>query len=436
MAQLETAIQNPLLLEIANLKTALAGYQQAVDISNLNLQRQAFDTSTVVTRCSALEQENALLRAEVALLRSVPEAEVPTSAIQVSELTLALRRVSDQLNLSEDSLRDQTEQLSRALSAKSQAKHELEGAYAIAARARGREEEAKTRTRELELEVKKKEEEGKLADLVVREYADLVRTIEGRSRLSVSQPPPVVEGGTHEGSIHSQESSAGSSGAYSHSRQPSVQTDLSGAKPIDKLNEGRIGLQRLLSEFHEQTEKMEEQMARLHGEVETLEMRLRSREQTLADTVTELGDARSKFATAVREDKSAAKIVERYMAFSQQSTNLLQTALQNQKKRHAATIATYDRQASALNQALDREKERNDDLRSMLGDLTLDVSRESFGRRREISLRLALLRRERKIATMIESWIDLMERHSESDGRALRVEEARRILCILREEDE
>ncbi|KAG8843411.1 hypothetical protein FRB91_003372, partial [Serendipita sp. 411] len=82
MAQLETAIQNPLLLEIANLKTALAGYQQAVDISNLNLQRQAFDTSTVVTRCSALEQENALLRAEVALLRSVPEAEVPTSAIQ------------------------------------------------------------------------------------------------------------------------------------------------------------------------------------------------------------------------------------------------------------------------------------------------------------------------------------------------------------------
>ncbi|KAG8751030.1 hypothetical protein FRC14_008190, partial [Serendipita sp. 396] len=411
MAQLETAIQNPLLLEIANLKTALAGYQQAVDISNLNLQRQAFDTSTVVTRCSALEQENALLRAEVALLRSVPEAEVPTSAIQVSELTLALRRVSDQLNLSEDSLRDQTEQLSRALSAKSQAKHELEGAYAIAARARGREEEAKTRTRELELEVKKKEEEGKLADLVVREYADLVRTIEGRSRLSVSQPPPVVEGGTHEGSIHSQESSAGSSGAYSHSRQPSVQTDLSGAKPIDKLNEGRIGLQRLLSEFHEQTEKMEEQMARLHGEVETLEMRLRSREQTLADTVTELGDARSKFATAVREDKSAAKIVERYMAFSQQSTNLLQTALQNQKKRHAATIATYDRQASALNQALDREKERNDDLRSMLGDLTLDISRESFGRRREISLRLALLRRERKIATMIESWIDLMERH-------------------------
>ncbi|KAG8859254.1 hypothetical protein FRC20_011841, partial [Serendipita sp. 405] len=411
MAQLETAIQNPLLLEIANLKTALAGYQQAVDISNLNLQRQAFDTSTVVTRCSALEQENALLRAEVALLRSVPEAEVPTSAIQVSELTLALRRVSDQLNLSEDSLRDQTEQLSRALSAKSQAKHELEGAYAIAARARGREEEAKTRTRELELEVKKKEEEGKLADLVVREYADLVRTIEGRSRLSVSQPPPVVEGGTHEGSIHSQESSAGSSGAYSHSRQPSVQTDLSGAKPIDKLNEGRIGLQRLLSEFHEQTEKMEEQMARLHGEVETLEMRLRSREQTLADTVTELGDARSKFATAVREDKSAAKIVERYMAFSQQSTNLLQTALQNQKKRHAATIATYDRQVSALNQALDREKEHNDDLRSMLGDLTLDVSRESFGRRREISLRLALLRRERKIATMIESWIDLMERH-------------------------
>ncbi|KAG8829439.1 hypothetical protein FRC17_006567 [Serendipita sp. 399] len=436
MSQPGTAIQNPLLLEIANLKAALAGYQNAADTANLNLQKQAFEASTTATRCSTLEQENSLLRTEVALLRSLPEAEVPTSAIQVSELTLALRRVSDQLNLSEDAFRDQTEQLSRALNAKSQAKHELEGAYALAARSRGREEEAKTQIRQLELEMKKKEEEGKLADLVVREYADLVRAIEGRSRLSLPQSSTAAEGSSPEGSAHSKESSSGSSAAYSHSRSLSIQTELAGAKPIDKLNEGRAGLQRLLSEFHDQTEKMEEQMERLHGEVETLEMRLRSREQTLSDTVVELADVRSRLATAQREDKSAAKMVERYMAFSQQSTNLLQTALQNQKKRHAATVVTYDRQIAALNQTLDREKELTDTLRDLLGNLTLEISRESFGRRREISLRLALLRRERKIATMIESWIDLMERQSESDSRALRVEEARHILCILREDDD
>lgn len=253
-------------------------------------------------------------------------------------MTLALRRLSDQLNSSEDALRDQAEQITRAHSARSQAKHEIEAAHKMVTRIRVREEQALDKVRELEFDLKKKEEERKMADLVVREYADLVRTIEGRGSLSStstltshSNPSGVkgdadssVNGDIKGGGGHRHQSSDPPTSGEPWSKETLVDSTANGiamppsnsnarTKPIDSLHEGRAGLQRLLTEFHEQTEQLEEEIARLHGERELLEMKLAVCEQVAADEHRELADVKAELANALRADKSAAKMVERYM---------------------------------------------------------------------------------------------------------------------------
>ena len=250
-------------------------------------------------------------------------------------MTLGLRRLSDQLNSSEEAFRDQAVQLTRAHNARSQARLEAKGAYELATRAKAREGQALEKIRTLEFDLKRKEEERKMADLVVREYADLVRTLEGRlSPASLPLAPKNHTSQFRDGAIngsakHPRESSDGSSTGYpsSHSTETVVSqastsadrgstrsTDLSSsAKPIASLHEGRAGLQRLMTEFHEQTERLEEEIAKLHGEREILEMKLAVCEQVAADESQELASVKAELASSLRTDKSAARMVERYM---------------------------------------------------------------------------------------------------------------------------
>lgn len=128
-------------------------------------------------------------------------------------------------------------------------------------------------------------------------------------------------------------------------------------------------------------------------------------------------------------------ILSPYRSFSQQSTNLLQTALQTQKKRQAATIATYEAQISALTRASEKEKATTEKLREALDNLTLEMSRESYGRRREVALRLSLIERERKICLMLDKWINGMERGKDAAterGRTKSIETAKVILDMAR----
>lgn len=306
------------------------------------MQRQALDVSTLAAKNNALRQENSLLQNEIAFLRSNPEPSV-SSSLQISEMTLALRRLSEQLNSSEEAFRDQAEQLTRAHSARSQANHETKGAYELVTRAKTREVHALERIRTLEFDLKRKEEEMKMAELVIREYADLVRAIEGRPSLaspSISHPTssdpslktdtPRTSYGKPNGTAnrrHGSGDGSSSGGPWSQSGETVVSQATSSAiegavqplqstsvaKPIDSLQEGRAGLQKLLAEFHEQTERLEEEIARLHGEREIMEMKLAVCEQVAADEHQELASIRAELANALRADKSAAKMVERYM---------------------------------------------------------------------------------------------------------------------------
>lgn len=92
-------------------------------------------------------------------------------------------------------------------------------------------------------------------------------------------------------------------------------------------------------------------------------------------------------------------------SFSQQSTDLLQTALTTLKQRHAATLSTYEAQLSDKSKTIDRGQAEIKRLRGVMDELTKDISRESYGRRREVILRLALLERERKMEAALDKWI-------------------------------
>lgn len=74
-----------------------------------------------------------------------------------------------------------------------------------------------------------------------------------------------------------------------------------------------MGLQRLLGEFHKQTGKLEEEIARLHGELEMMQMKLEQREKLGLENEREIGRLKGELTAAARADKSASMMVEKYM---------------------------------------------------------------------------------------------------------------------------
>ena len=90
--------------------------------------------------------------------------------------------------------------------------------------------------------------------------------------------------------------------------------------------------------------------------------------------------------------------------FSQTSNNTLQNALESLKVRHAATTSTLNAQIDYLQRCLFAEKRMAERLRMALDDLSEDISRETYGRRREVALRLACLGREENLAEHLRRW--------------------------------
>lgn len=240
------------------------------------------ETSVAVEHTHVLELENARLREEVETLRATPDAHPQTTAVQVSELTLGLRKLSDKLTFTEETLLARSTELTHSKSELSRAQHEADATMELASRANARAEELERRERELERRARAAEEERRLADMVVEEYAALVRKLEGRpSRMSavsreenVPSPPPILKEG---------------------------------------LSEGRMGLQKLLGEFNGEVEKLSSELSTLRSENEHLETILQVERQrseadreSLAKVLLELDKHRA-------DDNTAARMVARYM---------------------------------------------------------------------------------------------------------------------------
>lgn len=68
-------------------------------------------------------------------------------------------------------------------------------------------------------------------------------------------------------------------------------------------------------------------------------------------------------------------------------------------------MATLSNTSETLSKALEQERARISQMRDILDDLTESISRETYGRRREVSLRLRSLAREERYLESLKGWI-------------------------------
>jgi len=94
-----------------------------------------------------------------------------------------------------------------------------------------------------------------------------------------------------------------------------------------------------------------------------------------------------------------------YRKFSQSSTNALQAQITAVQDRHAATVSTLQLQLSQAESQLASERTQCIRLQDALDELCEDLARETYGRRREVALRLALLAREEAITESLGRWV-------------------------------
>ncbi|TBU35524.1 hypothetical protein BD311DRAFT_679828 [Dichomitus squalens] len=401
MADVLSAVINddhPLALELSSLRAAVSRYQHEAHSASLKLQRHSLETLQALDHARALERENARLKEEVAVLRANPDTTPTPAANQVPELTLALRRLSDKLTAVEETLLARTRELVDTRSELAAAQHEMEAARALTAEARAREEEGLARERVLEQKVRAVEEERRMADLVVQEYANLVRKLEGRAK-----------GHTVSSSVSSVDIQRSANGST--------------ATLVDSLAEGKLGLQKLLEEFNGRNELLQAEIAQLHGDNGLLYKELEVARQGAEHDRGELASALHELDKYRADDNTATKMVSRYMKFSQSATDTLQKAMTALKMRHAATLATLNAEIVQLQRALAHEREDSERVRSALDELTEDIAREAYGRRREVSLRLAFLGREENLAEHLRRWVrkakESLERSSGSQDGSL-----------------
>ena len=264
--------------------------QHEAHAASLKLQRHSLDSTIALERAQILERENAAIREELAALRAHPDVSPHPSMLQVPELTLTLRRMSDKLTTTEETLLARTAELTSALSDLAKSKHEIEGAYALAARTRAREEQSKFQERELQRKVRAAEEARRMTDHVVEEYADLVRSLEGRASTTTPSSSP-----SH------------------NSRFGGGVRRTSDTTLVETLKDGKTGLQRLLEEFNGDTERLENEIGRLHGELELAEIKWEAEKKNAERDRANLAQAKTELEKHQADDKAAAKMVSRYM---------------------------------------------------------------------------------------------------------------------------
>ncbi|KAI0247917.1 hypothetical protein BJV78DRAFT_1285140 [Lactifluus subvellereus] len=403
--ELEIEDDHPLALELSSLRTTVARFQHEAHTSALKLQRHSLEAALAIERAQALEHENAAAHEELAVLRAYPDTTPHPAELQLPELTLALRRASDKLTLAEDSLRTRLAQLADMQGAAARAHHAAENAFALAAGARAREEDTMARERALMLQLRAAEEESRMTDRAVREYADLVRTLERRqsslsSSSSSSPPPPPPPAGSR------------------------VSNGRSRSGTFEALQEEKAGLHKLAGEFAAENEALRDEIGRLQVDLEGTQAELEAERKAAEEEHVQLSNALTELERLKHDDSAAAKMVSRYMyvylsprpivlhtsppshrKFSQATADTLQGALESLNARHAATTSTLHVQLASAQAALATERRQSARLRDVLDEATEQLARETYGRRREIALRLAVVGREDQLAEALRRWV-------------------------------
>lgn len=270
--------------------------QDEAHASTIKLQRYSLDRANTHERVVILERENDWLKAEIAILRANPTPPSNSSVEQVQQLTLSLRRLSEKLTLTEDVLSNKTAELAQANADLLKARLATENAFELAAKVRGREEAALIRETELQWRLKGAEEEKMISLVVVGEYANLVRSMEARMGLGSTSTLLSPDGTKVE-------------------RDPEklYSGDTLSVALANSLAEGKLGLKRLLSELHSDTEELHRQLGQLRGELEVLKSNHDAEHKGNHTLHLELAKAQAELHMLKIDDNTAAKIVSRYM---------------------------------------------------------------------------------------------------------------------------
>lgn len=278
---------HPLLLQLQSLRNALAQFQDESHASALKLQRHSLSTSRALDHAHALEHENTVLKNELSTLRSLASSDPSASAsstIQINQLTLSLRTLSEKLSATESSLSQRTQELTNALAGLAKSRASTDAAYELASRIRGREEALKSRERELELKLGIAEEKARMNERAVSEYADLVRALEGRTAQTTN-------------------------GVYMNGQATRSSQTLVHHPHLDDKDT----IERILIEFAQERETLQTQLSTSQHDLALLKSHLDAQTKCTESTTAQLAQLQSKLYHLERDDNTAAKMVSRYM---------------------------------------------------------------------------------------------------------------------------
>ncbi|KAJ9103073.1 hypothetical protein QFC21_002495 [Naganishia friedmannii] len=436
--------QHPLVLELHSLRASLGKFQHVAHKTSMQLQGKAMEVVMAQDEVGRLRVENKVLKEEVEVLRKSDYAQddhhlSPTTPLQhypnnaLSELTLAHRRLSSKLDITEDALHHANSTASQLELENERLQFEMEEKDVLAATWRVKVEEMAEEVEKERLERRKVEEELKICQLALAEYQKAEPVVDNSSpgaeekhvdENSKSDPAetPSVNAETTTLTNNAQTSMICPSCTASFIPPQNAPTDPAlpaqntitttthlASTPTNILLAIRA-TRYLFNAFQDQLLVKSREIVRLEHEVEEMSVCARADKEMVEVALREKEVMRTELDKVKADDESASKVVERYMAFSQKTTQHLHSNFQSQTTRLSQTISTLRHQLLSTQTLLDREVARTAQLRSAIDELAEGFERETFGRRREVGLRLKSLEREEKRHEEGRRWAERVRR--------------------------
>ncbi|ODN82765.1 hypothetical protein L202_01043 [Cryptococcus amylolentus CBS 6039] len=402
-------VTHPALLEITSLRSQLAQYQSIAHTSSIQLQGSRLETSLTKDKLEKTHRVHESLLKELEILRANPPLPPVQSGSQaLTELSLAHRRLSSKLDLTESRLLSTSSDLASA-------KHALQRIVLEREEERRVLSEVKRVEWEKEEEVEwEKGERGKaegqlrLLELALEEYKKLVHKLDPNA-----VPPDVPAKPTLSWLTSSVQADAAGIDKEAHPSTKGEETedDIETSKEaISNLLIGQRGVAQLFHDFTTSLTSKDALISSLQSQIDALNTSLATVEGQLKEETARRVEVEEEKEKVDRDDKSAAGVVERYMTFTQKTHKMVYMHLDNQRTRSQATITALRTQVGVLKTQLAAEAARAQGLRAALDELSFSSTRESAGRRREIALRLRMIAEEEKRAKKVETWSEKVKR--------------------------
>ena len=357
---------------------------------------------------------------------------IPPSSTALTELSLAHRRLSAKLDLTESQLAASQLELAAAKQEVHRLHREREGDRATINEMRRVEDDRDEEVEWERGERRKMEEQKRLrcvdhlllnasqchradagySDLALQEYEKLVHSLD-----SSAVPPELPEKVSCSSNILRSTPDL-ANGADLPTPRPT--SPSSTAESISSLLIGQRGVHRLFNDFITSLAAKEKALHQLTARIEEMEYSLSiMRDQLTAETGMRV-QAQTERDKALRDDASAAKVVERYMTFTQKTHATMHMHLDNLRTRSSSTQTTLRKEVMGLSRRLQAETERSQRLRPAMDEMSESLSREAVGRRREVALRLHMLATQEKMERKVEVWLDRVRRAREgAEGAVL-----------------